>query len=743
MKPRSLHSTLFRLVGILAIQSILIFIGVVFVSISLYQRTILERQHLLISSLVNQGNLFLENTEQVMVSQALFIDEFTSQEQTKFLEQIREEYPRFTSLQFIDSNGIVVSESTAARSLINLDLSGEPFFENAQQIDDAHFSDPFISLTSGDTALYVAVAIEEAGKLKGVLVGEISLALLQEVVLEQANLGEETVSFIVDKRGTLLAHPNQEWVQERRNFAHMPLVRTGLTGQETARFFYDDLQNMWMVGTVQTMKNGWPVLTIQPIVVAARPMLTLIVLASFAFVFSAFLFIVVVRRNVDRITRPLSDLVERADALAKGDFEESLTIPEPVELVEINSLENSFNRMVAAVQERDQALASQLAELKQAEAEMRQVQAFLNNVLENIPHIIFVKDAAELRYYLLNKATEEVLGLQREELLGKNDYDFFSPEEAEFFIQKDREVLASRALVDITEESVETKDFGIRYFHTKKVPIVDENGEVNYLLGISEDITERKQAEEKIRAYAAELERSNKELQSFAYVSSHDLQEPLRKIQTFSDRLLQKYSDVLDERGVDYLRRMEVAAARMQSLIIDLLAYSRVMTQAKNFTKVDLSQIMAEVKSDLDVLIEEVNGRVELNSLLSIEADPTQMRQLFQNLINNALKYHKKGTPPMVKIEGQTINDNLYQVQVTDNGIGFDEKYVDRIFGVFQRLHGRHEYEGTGVGLAICQLIVQRHHGEITAKSSKGAGATFIVRLPIQQPDNNDFSPSG
>lgn len=743
MKPRSLHSSLFRLVGILAIQSILILIGVVFVSISLYQRTILERQYLLINSLVNQGNLFLTNTEQVMVSQALFIDEFSPQEQTQFLAQIREEYPRFSSLQLIDSNGIVVSESTDARSLINLDLSGEPFFENALQIDDAHFSDPFISLTSGDTALNVSVAIEEAGKKNGVLVGEISLALLQEVVIEQANLGEETVSFIVDKRGNLLAHPNQEWVQERRNFAHMPLVRDGLTGQETARFFFDDLQEMWMVGTVQTMKNGWPVLTMQPISVVIRPMLTLIALASFAFVISALLFIAVVRRNVDRIARPLSDLVERADALAKGDFEESLTVPEPVELIEINSLENSFNRMVEAVQERDQALAYQLEELRQAEAEMRQVQAFLNNVLENIPHVIFVKDAAELRYYLLNKATEEILGLKREDLLGKNDYDFFSPKEAEFFIQKDREVLANQTLVDIPEEKIETRDFGVRFFHTKKVPIVDENGEVNYLLGISEDISERKQTEEKIRAYAAELERSNKELQSFAYVSSHDLQEPLRKIQTFSDRLLQKYADVLDEKGVDYLKRMEVAAARMQSLIVDLLAYSRVMTQSKNFTKVDLKNIVAEVISELDVLIEEVNGRVELNSLQPIEADPTQMRQLFQNLINNALKYHKKGTSPTVKIEGETIEDNLYQILVTDNGIGFDEKYLDRIFGVFQRLHGRHEYGGTGVGLAICQLIVQRHHGDITARSSKGAGATFIVRLPIQQPNEGDYSTLG
>ncbi|MDX1379368.1 MAG: cache domain-containing protein, partial [Anaerolineales bacterium] len=296
MKQRSLRSSLFRLVGILAIQTILILVGGIFVSVSLFQRTIIERQYLLINSLVNQGNLFLINTEQVMASQARIIREFSLSEQSRILQQLKEEYPRFASLQLIDPSGLVIAESADTRSLLSLDLSGEPFFEEVQSSKTAHFSDPFISLTTGDTALIVAVPILESAELKGILTGEISLALLQAEVIEQANLGEETVSFIVDGQGRLLAHPNQEWVQERRNLANMPLVEAGLNGAETIDLFYDEVQDKWMVGTVQTMINGWPVLTIQPVSIAARPIMILLAVAGFAFLVSASLFVMVVSR---------------------------------------------------------------------------------------------------------------------------------------------------------------------------------------------------------------------------------------------------------------------------------------------------------------------------------------------------------------------------------------------------------------------------------------------------------------
>ena len=242
-----------------------------------------------------------------------------------------------------------------------------------------------------------------------------------------------------------------------------------------------------------------------------------------------------------------------------------------------------------------------------------------------------------------------------------------------------------------------------------------------------------------------ELARSNAELQQFASIASHDLQEPLRKIQAFSNRLNDKYSEVLTEHGRDYLERMQNAASRMQNLIDDLLTLSRVTTKAQPFVPVNLGQVTQEVLSDLEVCIQQNKGHVDVGELPTIDADPIQMRQLLQNLISNALKFHRDEEPQVVKIYSQRIDDRENpprggsavpepcQIIVEDNGIGFDEKYLDRIFNVFQRLHSRSEYEGTGMGLAICRKIAERHGGSITAESSLGQGAKFIVTLPIQQ----------
>jgi PAS domain S-box-containing protein len=272
--------------------------------------------------------------------------------------------------------------------------------------------------------------------------------------------------------------------------------------------------------------------------------------------------------------------------------------------------------------------------------------------------------------------------------------------------------------------------------------------DVEFLTSVASQIAmsiERKRAQDQLERTAAMLSQSNRELQDFASVASHDLQEPLRKIQAFGDRLKQKCEQQLTDDGRDYLERMLNAAHRMQTLINDLLTFSRVTTKAQPFSRVDLNVIAREVLSDLEVRIEQAGASVELSALPVIDADPLQMRQLLQNLIANALKFRKPDEPTIVKIfaqsdsliaEGSTFSfstPDRWTISIADNGIGFDEKYLDRIFTVFQRLHGRNAYEGTGVGLAVCRRIVERHRGSITAKSQPGQGATFIVTLPANQ----------
>jgi light-regulated signal transduction histidine kinase (bacteriophytochrome) len=230
------------------------------------------------------------------------------------------------------------------------------------------------------------------------------------------------------------------------------------------------------------------------------------------------------------------------------------------------------------------------------------------------------------------------------------------------------------------------------------------------------------------------------------------LQEPLRKIQAFGDRLKTKCDAVNLQEGRDYLDRMQSAAARMQALINDLLTFSRVISSQQPFVEVDLNTVIKGVLSDLEVRIEQTKAVLQVGVLPGIEADPLQMRQLFQNLISNALKFQPAGQQPVLEIHAEVIKGQFAgtpeedpyaeqcQITIRDNGIGFEEKYLDKIFAVFQRLHGRNEFEGTGVGLAVCRRITDRHGGVITARSQLGQGATFIVTVPVRRP-NTELAP--
>lgn len=279
-----------------------------------------------------------------------------------------------------------------------------------------------------------------------------------------------------------------------------------------------------------------------------------------------------------------------------------------------------------------------------------------------------------------------------------------------------------------------------------RVSLVMENARIyqdlqDFNVNLEATVVERTAAlletTETLRLLNTELQRSNQELQDFAYVASHDLQEPLRKIQAFGNLLAEEYSPVLGE-GKTYIERMRNAASRMQILINDLLIFSRITSKALPFSEVNLTMTAQEVVIDLETLLLATSGTVEIDALPVIEADPLQMRQLLQNLIGNALKFHKLDSPPVVHVSAEVrvdpqTSDEQCLLTVADNGIGFDEKYLDRIFIVFQRLHGRGEYEGTGIGLAVVRKIVERHSGTITAQSTVGKGSTFQVILPMHQ----------
>jgi PAS domain S-box-containing protein len=248
-----------------------------------------------------------------------------------------------------------------------------------------------------------------------------------------------------------------------------------------------------------------------------------------------------------------------------------------------------------------------------------------------------------------------------------------------------------------------------------------------------EDVTSRRRAERKVEEQRRELERSNAALEEFASVASHDLQEPLRKILAFGERLNTSAGATLDASSRHSLERMLHAAARMRALIHALLAYSQVTTRVRHFAPTDLAVVVREVIADLETTVVEANGRVEIGSLPVVHADAAQMRQLLQNLIGNALKYRHPDRPVVVRIGSAHGDGALATITITDNGIGFDAEYAEKIFKLYERLHSRSEYDGSGIGLSICRKIVERHGGTIAATGISGEGATFVVTLPVTQ----------
>lgn len=350
-----------------------------------------------------------------------------------------------------------------------------------------------------------------------------------------------------------------------------------------------------------------------------------------------------------------------------------------------------------------------------------------------------------------NKGAEKIKGYREQEIIGKSFRIFYTPEDRQNLLP---ETLIQEALQRGTanHHGWRVRKDGSRFWGSVTITTLhDSEGEVIGFSKVTRDLTERKIAEEKLITTTLQLEKNNRELEkknaelsSFAYISSHDLQEPLRKIQTFSDRILELEFANLSEKGKDYFRRMQMGAFRMQNLIRDILAYSRTNTSDKIFELTDLNALLAQSKLELEEVILEKKAVIENPTLPVIKVIPFQIQQLFTNLLSNALKFSRNQVPPQIVITTDIIESDIlqpvaldfakrcYHIAIRDNGIGFEPIYESRIFEIFQRLHGHLDYEGTGIGLAICKKIVENHHGMIRAEGRVNEGATFHIYLPAE-----------
>ncbi|MDQ3365077.1 MAG: PAS domain-containing protein [Myxococcota bacterium] len=365
--------------------------------------------------------------------------------------------------------------------------------------------------------------------------------------------------------------------------------------------------------------------------------------------------------------------------------------------------------------------------LRTAEARAVESSLFLDAIVDNIPDMVFVKDASRLSFVLFNRAGEALLGLTREGLLGKTDADLFPASEAEFFTAKDRETLRDKILVEIPEEPIHTRS-GTRWLHTKKVPLLDETGTPRFLLGISHDITDRKRADAQLRDAKEALEHANRELESFAYSIAHDLRSPLRGILGYSQAVLEDAGPKLDAQPRLYLQRVQESAERMARLIDELLGLARI-TQAEIVrSRVDLTAIARASIAGLQQGDRQRRVEVTIGEQLLAHGDPHLLAIVVDNLLDNAWKFTAKRAVAHIEVGALEV-DGRTAFFVRDDGAGFDMAYADQLFGVFRRLHPADEFPGTGIGLATVARIVHRHHGRVWADAEVGGGATFYFSL--------------
>lgn len=341
--------------------------------------------------------------------------------------------------------------------------------------------------------------------------------------------------------------------------------------------------------------------------------------------------------------------------------------------------------------------------------------------------IIAITDTKGTITYV-NRKFCEISGYSSEELIGQNHRIINSGYHPVTFFQEMYHTIA-KGNVWKAQIRNRSKQGNIYWVHTTIVPLKNREGRVTRYLAIRFDITEQKKIEEQLRRTMTELKRSNEELEQFAYIASHDLQEPLRMISSYVQLLQKRLGDKLEHPAPEYISFILEGTGRMQELIHDLLSVSRITTRTQPFVSVDCSEILNSVLSDLKVMITETGARINSGKLPVITADPSQMRQLFQNLISNSIKF--RGTSvPEISISAVRKNSE-WEFSFSDNGIGIDPRQTERIFVIFQRLHTREEYPGTGIGLAVCKRIVEHHGGSISVESEKGKGTRFYFTIPV------------
>ena len=652
-------------------------------------------------------------------------ERYTEAKAERILDFVAARFPAMRGLNWVSPTGKVLAASD--RTLVGRDFSDRPYFRDVLAGRPWAISD--LLATGKDVPVPVfgiAAAIrDENGEVRGVLVAGIEPDRLGELIFSQQRPPGGAYA-IFDRQGTLVYSSLEllPWEARVRWRQTDPLLEGALrTGEmQIGEVLLDIPGGKWLSARVPIPEIGWVVGAGSRVETALAPvrerllfdasLATLIAITSFLFAWLL----------ASNIARPLQHLETDAAAMGAGELIER---PEPAAPDEVRRLRQTVSGMAANLLRRNAAL-------RQSEAELRQL-------AETLPQLVWVTRADGYHEYF-NQLWYEYTGTTPEETAGELWSRLLHPDDYQRTLEYWHHCLQTGESYSIEYRFRHAGDGTFRWFLGRATPLRNEAGEIVKWFGTCTDIHELRIAQGKLQqlkdelevrvaARTADLQDANREMEAFSYTVSHDLRAPLRHIAGFIDLLKADLGSALDEKDKNYMRIIAEAAARMAMLIDDLLQFSRLSRAPVNKNLIELPALIDEIR--LELAAEEVGRRIDwrIGALAAVEADPLLLRTVMTNLLANALKYTRQRDPAVIEI-GSRGQGSETLIFVRDNGAGFDMRYVDKLFGVFQRLHPAEQFEGTGIGLASVRRIVERHGGRVWAEGAVDQGATFFIALP-------------
>ena len=638
----------------------------------------------------------------------------------------------FEYIIFLNTDGTVLfmAPHELQQSMTVKNLAYTDWYKKLISTGNGVLSDLRISPATQRPTVVIAIPLHgPEGQIIGIMAGGLDLSYLSQIgTLEMQSEQLLRSGLITDSRGLIIAHQaNPVYVIQQTDFSSASPVQAALSGKQGTMRFISPIDGIDKLAAYMPLPGtGWAAEYWVPAQVAFEPLKSLLIyligLAILMVILMGLCSLLITRQ----VTGPLKQLSDATAKIGGGDLDQRIRVRSKDE---IGLLGTEFNRMAESLSEKEMQLRGHAMQLEQKveerTRELMESEEKYRDLVEDLPDVVFAVDHTGALTYL-SPTVESLTGYSASELTGRTFAEFLHPEDLAHSFETFQQTLAGQAMVD--ELRFFTKSGEMRWLRNSNKPIFAEDHVVG-VHGLFSDVTERKRAEEELKKTLAALERSNSELQRFAYVASHDLQEPLRTISSYMQLLEKRYKPKLDKDAQEFIDFAVSGANRLQNMISGLLEYSRVETRGEQFEIVNCESVINEVVGSLKQSIEESKVDITHDPLPKVYGDRGQLVRLFQNLISNSIRYHGKERPSVHISAEKKITEYIFSIQ--DNGVGVAPEYKDQIFVIFQRLHGR-EVPGVGLGLAVAKRIVERHGGRIWVESEPGKGATFYFTISIQ-----------